>query len=50
MPQGVDSDFEFKKNCLRMNAFISKSGGVGTHSGLDYSQTWDNGLSKVRST
>lgn len=47
-PDGVDSDFNFKQNCLKQNAFISKSGGVGTHAGLDYSQTWDNGLSKVR--
>ena len=46
VPLGVDSAFDYKRNCIKQDAFISKAGVVGSHVGLDYSQTWDGGLSK----
>jgi len=46
--QAWDSTFDYKQNCIKQNAFISKAGVVGSHAPLDYSQTWDGGLSKGR--
>mmetsp|Transcript_50630 Transcript_50630/g.94133 ORF Transcript_50630/g.94133 Transcript_50630/m.94133 type:complete len:371 (+) Transcript_50630:270-1382(+) len=46
VPEGVDSPFDYKRDCLRRGAFVARAGVVGSHVGLDYGQDWDLGQSK----
>lgn len=46
VPDNIESDFNYKSDCLKRGAFVSRAGVVGSHAPLDYTTTWDTGLSK----